>query len=469
MDRMKILIVDDEPSILYTMKSLLANYDIIDFTDSAKAFESLCKGDTYDILIIDYRLQALSGLDLLSEAKARLKKYRAILMTAYSTREMLERGMNEDLFYKLLKKPLQSSQILNVIEQAQKGLREEDDKEKHIAQLEQQLAHFIAQSSSGKADHVYVHVSEMMKDLLSNAKKYAASNANIIILGENGSGKEVLSNYLHKNSKRADKPMIRINCAAIPESLFESELFGHEKGSFTGASEAKPGKFQLADGGTIFLDEISELPNSLQPKLLRVIGNKEIMPIGAKFAKTVDVRIISATNRNLHEMIESNRFRVDLFHRLNTLTIRIPPLRERREDIPILASYFLNKVTIEEGGPCKIFDMEAIIALTKLEFQGNIRELKNLVHRLYLISEGTNITAAHIERACNSEIAKIDDLFEKSRSLTEFKILAEKRYVRRQLELNQFNITKTAEKLNMPKGNLSRKIKELGIDIKEKE
>jgi DNA-binding NtrC family response regulator len=380
MDNRKIMIVDDEPSILFTLKSLLSQYQVHCYSDSVKAIESLTQGDCYDILIIDYRLQTFSGLDILIAAKERLKSYRAILLTAYSNRDLLEQGINNNLFFKIINKPFENTQIQAIVEQAAKELEETVYKEKRFLELKQQLNFLIEHAESiGHSNLVYIHTSTIMKKLLENVKeKYAPSNANTIIIGENGVGKEIFTHIIHKYSRRSEKVLVKINCAAIPESLFESEMFGHEKGAFTGASEAKTGKFQVADGGTIFLDEISELPLNLQAKLLRVIENQEVMSIGAKFAKHIDVRVISATNRDLETMVKEGKFREDLFYRISTIIIRIPPLRERKEDIPILAAHFLSLVAIEEGGVEKDLSHDALNLITQMEFNGNIRELKNL-------------------------------------------------------------------------------------------
>jgi transcriptional regulator with GAF, ATPase, and Fis domain len=315
-------------------------------------------------------------------------------------------------------------------------------------------------------DQVMIYKCELMQKVLKSAIKYALSNAHIQIYGGNGSGKEIIANIIHKHSRRCDKPIVKINCSALPTALIESELFGHVKGAFTGAINDKKGKFEIADGGTILLDEIGDLPLQNQPKLLRVIESKELTPIGSTTPVKIDVRVLSSTNRDLKKMVNEGSFREDLYHRLSVLNIFIPPLRERKEDIPLLASYFMKLIAVEESGPTKELSSEAVACLVNREYSGNVRELKNLIYRMYLCSESEIITSEDAESAgAINEV--VDDEFPKgSMTYNQFKDLMEGKYLEKQLVKNDYNLTKTARSIKMHKGNLSRKLKDLGIDIK---
>jgi len=463
---MNVMIVDDEPSILVALKSILKDYVVSAFSDGKEAMDAIKDGKKYDILIIDYRLQAFTGLDILFEAKKHLTFYKAIMLTAFSDKDMLEQAINNKLVFKVVNKPFDPDKFLQTISEAADSLQKDIDNRKYVVDLRNKLDAIVVSSSVNSCDQVLVHRSQLMKDVHAMAVKYAASNANLIITGENGVGKEVFGNILHTNSKRADKPFVKVNCSAIPEALFEAELFGYEKGAYTGAISSKPGKFKLADGGSIFLDEIGEIPLNLQPKLLRVIETKEFTPLGSTETLTSDVRIIAATNIDLKQKVLSGQFREDLFFRLNVLNIHVPSLRERKEDIPILASHFLDCVSVYEGGPSREFNQETLEYLSNLEFRGNVRELKNMVHRLYLSGDETEITLADANSATTYHVNGKENLFEDTMELNLFIDSMVKQYIESQLAKHEGNVPETAEKLGLQKSNLYRKMKELGILVR---
>jgi transcriptional regulator with PAS, ATPase and Fis domain len=302
-----------------------------------------------------------------------------------------------------------------------------------------------------------------MQNALSLTRKYASSNANVLLEGESGVGKEIIANLIHLLSSRADKPMIKVNCSAIPEHLFESELFGHKRGAFTGALIDKPGKFQLADGGTLFLDEIGELPLNQQAKLLRAIEDFEISPVGSTEPERVDVRIISATNKNLDSLIKTGRFRSDLRFRLNILSLYIPPLRDRREDIPILSAYFLSEIANNEGRITKQMDKECLEYLSSLDYPGNVRELKSLIYKAYLLTDDSIIRKSDILNIRAGAKEENRPVFNQSFTLSEL----ETQYIQYQLEKNNYCLTDTAHVLGVEVSNLSRKLKNMGISVKE--
>jgi DNA-binding NtrC family response regulator len=468
----KILLVDDEESILFSLKMIFEDFDVTGFLDSTQAITSLKNGNKYDLLIVDYRLQNISGLEILVEAKRQLKSYKAILLTAYSNRELLEQVINNNLVCKVINKPFIPQEILDLSKDLIKELEVYRKGQDHVNVLQEQLEYFQTLSKQESAPNtVLIHRSELMKEVLNKATKYGHSNANVMIVGECGSGKEVIANIVHKSSKRADSLFLKINCSAIPESLAESELFGYEKGAFTGAISKKSGKFKLAEGGTIFLDEVAELPLGIQAKLLRVIENKEILPLGAASVEKVDVRIICACNKDLQQLVEKGLFREDLFHRLNLLQIRVPPLRDRRADIPLIALYFLNKIEQEEGGAHKEFEKDALDYLSNLDLTGNVRELRNLVYKVYLIVDEPQIKRSNLDQIANDScfhgVNNTRDIFECNLSLSEFREKITKDYIIRQLHKNNYKLTDTAKVLQIQLSNLSRLLKSLNINWKD--
>jgi two-component system nitrogen regulation response regulator NtrX len=463
----KMLIVDDEASITFSLKHLFSSYDVTDIADGSRALEILGQGAQFDLLIIDYRLQAVSGLDILRAAKASLRLYRAILLTAYASKEILENAINDRLIFRVVDKPFDPEQMKTIVNEAWEDLQEEKRKENSFVALKEQLEEYMA--IAGKCGgQVFVHKSDAIKEIIETAKKYGATSQNVHITGENGVGKEIIANIVHSSSKRKDRPMIRINCAAIPHSIFESELFGHVRGTFTGAVSDRKGKFELAQGGTILLDEIGDLPLDQQPKILRAIENKEISPLGSSETMKIDVRIISSTNKDLVQMVKDGKFREDLYHRLSVLNIVIPPLREHREDIPLLAAYFLKKVENEEGGISKDISSEALEAIVCQDFTGNARELENIITELYLKSEGQVISKNDVQTSYDNRNREFKEGFENFQPYHQFMESMERQYLEKQLEQNNYSLTRTANLIKMQPSNLCRKLKELGIDLKKK-
>jgi two-component system nitrogen regulation response regulator NtrX len=314
--------------------------------------------------------------------------------------------------------------------------------------------------------------SEAMKRLREAIAKAAPSNSTVLIRGESGTGKELVARAIYKNSTRADKPFVKVNCAAIPEELIESELFGHEKGSFTGAVDKKIGKFEQADGGTIFLDEIGDMSHRTQAKVLRVLEQGELEKVGGSKLVVVNVRVIAATNKLLEEEIEAGRFRADLFFRLNVIPIYVPPLRERLMDIPFLVRHFADHYAVENNFAPKQFSQEVLDRFQSLPWKGNIRELRNVVERLLLMSSGNVITLQDLETSIpgmvgETKTRELDLSLGQLETLKDFKETAEKLFLMEKLKQNNWNIAKTAKKIKTPRSNLYKKLEQYKIAIKK--
>jgi two-component system nitrogen regulation response regulator NtrX len=304
-----------------------------------------------------------------------------------------------------------------------------------------------------------------MKALRQQLSLMAATNGRVLIYGESGTGKELVAHAIHALSQRAAEPFIEVNCAAIPEELIESELFGHIKGSFTSAHEDKIGKFQKADGGTLFLDEVGDMSLRTQAKVLRSLEEQRFEPVGGPGSVQVDVRVVAATNKNLEEEIEHGNFREDLFYRLNVIPFAVPPLRDRREDIPLLADFFLREFTTAYGRKPKELTPEAYRVLGEYHWPGNVRELKNLIERIVILNPQVRVDARHIPLAGTRKPQ--DRPLDRFGSLQEVREAAERDYILRKLEETAGNVTRTAELLGLERSNLYRKMKTLGIGPKE--
>jgi two-component system response regulator AtoC len=389
---MRILLVDDDPTQRELLRGFLANQDYS--TSTAANGEDavrMIRNGHFHLVLLDYRMPGRTGEKILEEIKAINPLVRAIMITAYgdvnTAVTVLKLGAEE-----FLEKPLDLSLLLDKVRQIEKDLAIDEDVTavKEIVEDGPLPLRIIAESPA-------------MKEVLSLARRIAESAWPVIIHGETGTGKELVARLIHLLSARKDSPFIEVNCAAVPESLFESELFGHEKGAFTGAMSKRRGRFELAHTGTLFLDEIGELPISLQPKLLRALQEQRIARVGGETDLHLDVRVISASNRNLRHMIEEGRFREDLYYRLKVLEVEIPPLRQRKEDIPPLVDYFLDRYSTREMR----FTTEALDMLMKFPFQGNIRELEHTVQRTITLARGSVITVMDLPQEIRCHQATI--------------------------------------------------------------
>jgi len=377
---MRILVVDDELSVREFFEILLKKegYDVVCSGDGAEALRWL-RDDSFDLVITDLQMKEVDGMTLLKEAKRVHTDLPVIMITAFATTDSAVEAMKNGAF-DYLSKPFKIDEIKLTVEKAleNKRLHQENKTLKSELQDKYQFKNLLGQS-------------EPMHRLYDLIRKTSATKTNVLICGESGTGKELVARAIHFNSDRKEKAFVTVNCGAIPENLIESELFGHMKGSFTGAIANKPGLFETAHKGTLFLDEIGELPLQMQVKLLRAIQERCFMRVGGNETVNVDVRIIAATNKTLAEEVQHGRFREDLFYRLNVIQLKLPPLRQRKADIPLLADHFLKKYAKETGKPVSRLSKKAMERLMEYEFYGNVRELENIIERSVALENSEEI------------------------------------------------------------------------------
>lgn len=452
----KILIVDDEPRIRTTLSDILRDekHTISTAPDGMEALRIL-KEETIHLLFLDVWLPNMGGIDVLKEVKLSYPEIEVIIISGHGSIDMAVKAVKLGAF-DFLEKPLSLDKIITVTRNAlvMESLKKENKALKERFFVEDEM---IASSPAML----------QIKDVINQS---APSDARILILGENGTGKELIAREIHRKSRRARGPFIEVNCAAIPENLIESELFGHEKGSFTGAVARRKGKFELANRGTLFLDEIADMSLSTQAKVLRVIQEMTFERIGGEQTISVDVRLIAATNKDLQSEIREKRFREDLFFRLNVIPIQVPPLRERTEDLLELLNYFIAKFQPPEDTGTKIFSKEALAKLKTYDWPGNVRELKNFVERVTVMVAEDVITPESVAYYLGErKKAPANDVLKgySHLKLGEAKDQFEKGFIEQKLAENEFNISKTAEILGIYPSNLHGKIRKLGIETKK--
>ncbi len=383
-----ILLVDDEEKILKVLGRALreVGHDVAETTSASQARKLLTERP-FDLFVVDNVMPEMSGLDLIREvvaATAEAERPQIVMMTAHATVESAIEAMKLGAF-DYLQKPFEVDELLVLARRALEHQRLRTEYRYLLSERDEQFDHYGI-----------VGRSRPMQEVIRRAELVAETKSTVLVTGETGTGKELVARAIHDRSAQRDMPLIKVNCAAIPEALLESELFGHVRGAFTGATNNKRGKFALADGGTIFLDEIATMSLTLQAKLLRVLQEREFEPLGAERTQKVDVRVIAATNRDLRQMVAESRFQEDLFYRLNVIPIAIPPLRERREDIPALVEHFVHKHAHRVGRRIERIEEGALGALQQYDWPGNVRELENTVERAVVLTQGPVITARAI-------------------------------------------------------------------------
>lgn len=450
----KILVVDDEPS---QRKMLHANlsldgYSVFEAEDGSDAISRVSE-EFFDLILMDNRMSHIDGIEALKEIKKISPGIPVIIITAYASVETAVEALQAGA-HDYLTKPLDIDELRFKVQQTLEFWRLKED---NILQRRRIENLFDASRIIGR--------SQKMKEVLETVAMVAPTEASVLILGESGTGKELIANALHQGSGRADKRFIKINCAALPETLLESELFGHEKGAFTGAVGRRPGRFELADGGTIFLDEIGEMTPATQAKLLRVLQEREFEPLGSTRTVKVDIRIITATNRILKDEVKKGTFREDLFYRLNVVPIQLPPLRERKEDILLLIEHFLKIYNDKNGRRLLGFHPRALDALMRYSWPGNIRELENVVERAVILTTDDYVPFSELPEAIRG--ATGDTVFGEIRQGIRPGITIremEKELIIKTLEDNEENRTRTARILGITRRTLQLKLKEYGLD-----
>jgi DNA-binding NtrC family response regulator len=444
-----VLIVDDEPNILVSLRRALEveGYRAVVAGGGAAALAK-AEQEAPEVVVLDVAMPEMDGLEVLARLKEKQPDLPVIMMSGHATIEAAVRATKLGAF-DFAEKPLSSDKLLITIENA---LR--------LARLRRENAELRRRADG---DSEMIGRSAPMRHILDVIEKAAPSQESVLISGPSGTGKELVARAMHENSRRSGGPFVKVNSAAIPQEIIESELFGHEKGAFTGATQVRRGKFELAHGGTLFLDEIGDMSLSAQAKVLRALQEREIERVGGAETIKVDVRVVAATNKDLAREIEEGRFREDLFHRLNVVPISIPPLRQRREDVPELTTRFLQQSCAANDKRLKRIEQAAITLLMQHEWPGNVRELKNIIARMVILSGGDTITEADV-RECLPSVKAVHGDYRQGVSLRDMLATAEREIILRALEANGGQVSRTAQDLQVERSHLYKKMRALGID-----
>lgn len=447
----RILVVDDEEGIRRTLRQLL-EYEGHEVRTAAGGGETLGLYPAFqpDLTFLDVKMERIDGLEVLARLRERDPGAVIVMISGHGTIETAVEATRRGA-YDFLEKPLDTDRILLTIRNAlqHRGLEREN------ARLRGEI----------ESHYEIVGKSFVIRSLLDRLEKVGPTDARVLITGENGTGKELVARALHRLSTRADAPFVEVNCAAIPAELIESELFGHVKGSFTGAHADRTGKFEQANGGTLFLDEVGDTSLAAQSKALRALQEGMITRVGGERPIRVNVRVIAATNKDLGREIELGRFREDLFFRLNVVPVHVPPLRERREDIPMLVHHFLGQAVEDQRLPPRSFAPQAIERLIRMEWPGNVRELRNTVERLIILARDPEVSVGDVERLVGMPTSSAGfpgELLTMS-TFGEFKQRAERSYILAQLRQHDWNVSETARAIAMPRSNLYKKIEKHGL------
>ena len=452
-----ILIVDDEPGIRRSLGESLAEegYGVLKAERGEQALDLLQNADAEGVhlMILDVWLPGIDGLETLKQAKALRPDLAVVMISGHGSIDAAMQATKLGAF-DFLEKPIDLDRLLLVVSNALK--------QRHLEEENLRLVREVNQ------DRFFMAESPAMKRLLSDLDLVAPTEGRVLLMGENGSGKEEVARLLHAQSPRAKAPFVEVNCAAIPEELIESELFGHMKGAFTGAVRDQKGKFMEAHQGTLFLDEVGDMSLKTQAKVLRALQEGRIEPVGGGGAVTVDVRVIAATNKDLAEEIRSGRFREDLYFRLAVVPLRIPALRERPEELIQLAEAFIQRISRKYGRPPRRLSPEARDTLLHHDWPGNVRELKNLMERAVILARGAEISTRDLGPLAVRHLAEPDPFsFPEFASLREAREWFEATYIQRELKQQNGNMTRVAERLGLDRSNLYKRLKVLGIEARE--
>jgi len=453
----KILIIDDEVEMLKSLEKILShrkNFELT-LTDNSVTGNEFVKTKKFDLIITDLKMKEISGIDILKNALKNFPDSQVIMISGYGTIEASVDAMRQGAF-DFLEKPFTSKKLFDCIDRAFE--KESDEENESIPEDEVQTPF-----------EGIIYKSDIFKKVLDLVKKVAPGSMNVIITGESGTGKELIARAIHKLSKSKNDPFVPVNCGALPESLFESELFGHERGAFTGAVKTKPGLLEFANNGTFFLDEIGELSPSLQVKLLRMLEDKKIRRVGGQNEIDIDVRIISASNRNLKQAVNDKLFREDLFYRLSTIQIELPPLRDRVEDIIPIAKHFVKEMCKKEDVPVRRFSPDAENLMKHYLWPGNIRELQNIIGRILYLCSDQVISAKDLPLSLNQQEKPSNETLNMNYKDAKDKILEkfEIDYLTYHLKKHAGNISRTAEACGIDRRTIHRLVKQYNIIYKD--
>jgi len=446
----RILVIDDEAEIRRSVRMILEyeGYDVLEASSGPEGV-ALAEKESPDLIFLDIKMPGMDGLEALQRIKAANDALPVVIISGHGTVTTAVEATKAGAF-DFIEKPLASERVLVTIRNALDQTRLVDENR--------------TLRRAAESRHQMVGESVALRQVWDAVKRAAPTNATVLLLGESGVGKELVARSIHRNSLRSRDRFVQVNCAAIPEELIESELFGHEKGSFTGATEKQIGKFEQADRGTIFLDEVGDMSPKTQAKVLRVLQEGEVERLGSARTIKVDVRVIAATNKDLEQEIERGTFREDLYFRLSVVPITVPPLRERREDIPALVRHFADLFSRDNNRRPQRFTPAAIEYLQRARWKGNVRELKNTIERLIIMTPGEAIDVDDLRDAVRLEPKpQPSDNDKNPNTLREFKESAERAFLVGKLRENNWNISKTAEVIGTPRSNLYKKLEQYGI------
>lgn len=456
-----VLVVDDEASIRRTLREILEyeDFSVEEASDGAEALTSL-REETYDLVLLDVKMPEVDGMDVLRTLAEEMPELPVVMISGHGTIETAVEATKLGA-YDFIEKPPDLNRLLVTVRNAM-DRGELEVKNRRMRQT-------LSEQSTGDLPPI-IGESQAITKVKETIDRVAPTEARVLISGENGTGKELVAKWIHAGSARAGEPLVEVNCAAIPGDLIESELFGHEKGAFTGATEQRIGKFEQADDGTLLLDEIGDMSLSAQAKVLRVLEENEIERVGGERTIEVDVRVLAATNKDLMSEIEEGRFREDLYHRIGVIFIEVPPLRERREDIPQLTEHAAERLARRNGLSPKTFTEAALDRLQRYEWYGNVRELYNVIERLLILVDSDEIDAPDVERFIES-VTRSDgsgqELIARYDDFTQARDQFEKAFIERKLDAHDWNVSQTAETIGIQRSHLYNKLNKYGIEREE--
>jgi len=478
--RYPILVVDDEQDNLDAFRfNFRKTFDILTATSGADALAILAEKDVA-VVVTDQRMPRMTGVELLREVRAKTPETVGIILTAFTDVDVLIEAINLGQVYRYITKPWDAKEVRGVLQYAIERFHLQRENKKLAAQLAEYTG-YLNQQLHGEFDFGnIIGESAALREVLTKVEQVAPTSSTVLLRGETGTGKELVAHAIHINSPREEKPFVRVNCASLAPGILESELFGHEKGSFTGAMERRRGRFELADGGTLFLDECGDLPMEVQIKLLRTLQERELERVGGNETIKVDVRVVSATNRNLEKMIEDGEFREDLYYRLNVFPINLPPLRDRLEDLPVLANHFVMKFARQMGVPAAGVSAEGMAKLREYNWPGNVRELENIVERAMILARGVPLAAQHLDFGRRAQpanqsgpVANITTApppaaaptaHDDGKSLAERLLDSERKEIVAAVEKSRGNIASAARQLGINRSTLYYRLRKHGLE-----